>query len=280
MDLKRNNTSPRRFILISVLLLLNIIVQAQDVSSAAVVDSIANTEEEFSPAVTQENQSPPNGSDLSNEPVWTDDEWKKAIEDIEYTEGEKKKKKEEEKQDEAPEEEIEYNERSFDFNEWMRNIFLSPLAKIICILVVLLLLILLIVRLMAARIKGSKLKVSDQITVIPDNLEDNLIETDLEKYLRLALESGDHKMAVRILYLILIQLLNEQKYIKWKKEKTNRDYLNEMRSRENYNTFRDLTLLYEVVWYGDRSIDQKDFTRVRNAFEQYNKTITTNNEVA
>jgi Domain of unknown function (DUF4129) len=280
MDLKRNNTSMHRFILISVLLLLNIIVQAQGINSTVAVDSVAIDQEESSPSLIQENQTVQNGLDASNEPVWTDDDWKKAIEDIEYTEEEKKKKKEEEKQEEAPEEEIEYNERSFDFNEWMRNIFLSPLAKIICILVVLLLLILLIVRLMSARIKGTKLKVSEQISAIPDNLEDNLVETDLEKYLRLALESGDHKMAVRILYLMLIQLLNEQKYIKWKKEKTNRDYLNEMRSRENYNTFRDLTLLYEVVWYGDRSIDQKDFTRVRNAFEQYNKTITTNNEVA
>jgi hypothetical protein len=104
---------------------------------------------------------------------------------------------------------------------------------------------------------------------IEELTEENFIETDLEKLLRIALESNDYRSAVRILYLSTIQQLNSTGLILWKKDKTNKDFLREMRKHSNYKTFRDITLAYEIVWYGDRQIELQQFTSLKNIVDNF-----------
>jgi hypothetical protein len=74
---------------------------------------------------------------------------------------------------------------------------------------------------------------------------------------------------VRILYLSTIQQLNSTGLILWKKDKTNKDFLREMRKHSNYKTFRDITLAYEIVWYGDRQIELQQFTSLKNIVDNF-----------
>jgi Domain of unknown function (DUF4129) len=61
--------------------------------------------------------------------------------------------------------------------------------------------------------------------------------------------------------------------IAWKKDKTNRDYLNEIRGRNNYNDFRQLTLVYEIVWYGDTPVKQEEFSNVHRLFNTFKSNL-------
>ncbi len=205
----------------------------------------------------QENQS------TSEEKVWTDEEWKKAVEGIEYVEEAKKEKKEEDNNEfKIPE-----NSSAWD-GAWLK----SPTTKVVVILITLALLIFTLIKLLGKTGNANAKVYTDNIT-IEELTEENFIETDLEKLLRLALESNDYRSAVRILYLSTIQQLNTTGLILWKKDKTNKDFLREMRKHSDYKTFRDITLAYEIVWYGDRQIELQQFTSLKNIVDNFSEKI-------
>lgn len=199
----------------------------------------------------------------AEEKVWTDEEWKKAVEGIEYVEEDKKEKKEEDNNEfKIPE-----NASSWD-GEWLK----SPTTKVVVILITLALLIFTLIKLLGKTGNANAKVYTDNIT-IEELTEENFIETDLEKLLRLALESNDYRSAVRILYLSTIQQLNTTGLILWKKDKTNKDFLREMRKHSDYKTFRDITLAYEIVWYGDRQIELQQFTSLKNIVDNFSQKI-------
>jgi hypothetical protein len=193
------------------------------------------------------------------EKVWTDEEWKKAVEGIEYIEEAKKEKKEEDNNEfKIPE-----TSSSWD-GAWLK----SPTTKVVVILITIALLIFTLIKLLGKTGNANAKVYMDNIS-IEELTEENFIETDLEKLLRIALESNDYRSAVRILYLSTIQQLNSTGLILWKKDKTNKDFLREMRKHSNYKTFRDITLAYEIVWYGDRQIELQQFTSLKNIVDNF-----------
>lgn len=86
--------------------------------------------------------------------------------------------------------------------------------------------------------------------------EEKLLELNLEDLLKKALLEADFKMAFRLHYLLLIKLLKDRKYIRWQKEKTNHEYLRELRDTFAYSPFRKITAMYEMIWYGDRPVNE------------------------
>ncbi|MBK8923969.1 MAG: DUF4129 domain-containing protein [Saprospirales bacterium] len=103
-----------------------------------------------------------------------------------------------------------------------------------------------------------------EITV--DNLDTYLHETDLDRFLREALARQDYTQAIRIYFLQIIKQLSESEAINWSKEKTNRDYLLEMRPHPQYETFRGLTRTFERVWYGNIALSAAEFARLEPAY--------------
>ena len=91
---------------------------------------------------------------------------------------------------------------------------------------------------------------------------------DFPTLLNEALERKDYRSAVRIHYLQLLQSLSSSGRIDWRPEKTNGEYLAELRSSTLYDPMRRLTLLFDYVWYGEFPIDGGEYERVRVDFEQ------------
>ena len=119
--------------------------------------------------------------------------------------------------------------------------------------------------------KNTKVDEQEQITL--ENLEEHIHETDLDRFLRAALAEGDYRMAVRIYYLMVIRDLSARNWIQWKKDEVNRQYLNEMSSQPLYPVFRDLTRIFEAIWYGEYSLDDQRFGELKGQFEQILKEI-------
>jgi hypothetical protein len=104
---------------------------------------------------------------------------------------------------------------------------------------------------------------------------ENIEELDTDDLLKHALSGGDLRLAVRVHYLLLLKKLNEVGLIVWKKDKTNREYLSELYGRNNcYDDVRNLTLAYEFVWYGERSVSSDSFQRLSGEFESVNRQIS------
>lgn len=116
----------------------------------------------------------------------------------------------------------------------------------------------------------SRLKEGDQHKAYSfEELEEYIHETELDRYLRVALEAGEFKAAVRVYYLMTIKALSENNCIAWKRDKTNFDYVREMRRHPDYKAFRKLTYTFEVVWYGDTELDQTIYRKISPDFEAF-----------
>ncbi|MFK7901194.1 MAG: hypothetical protein AB8B61_10610, partial [Cyclobacteriaceae bacterium] len=90
-----------------------------------------------------------------------------------------------------------------------------------------------------------------------------------------AIHTKDYKRAVRLLYLQLIISLGENGMIKWKKEKTNQDYYLELKAKETIaNNFSFLTKVYEMVWFGEKVIDEPAFTGIHRHFLELKPIIS------
>ena len=110
--------------------------------------------------------------------------------------------------------------------------------------------------------------VSADITVSTD---DNA--NDLNSLLRNAIKNGNYRLAVRYLYLQSLELLAERKFIEINSNKTNYEYVSELRKHKFVNDFASLTLQYEYVWYGEYPVDTKLFDQIQDGFTRFNKLI-------
>jgi hypothetical protein len=115
---------------------------------------------------------------------------------------------------------------------------------------------------------GRRSRVSDFIEV-----DENIHEMNFDALIAEAVAAGQYRRAVRLLYLKGLKALTDGGAIDWRKGKTNRDYLHELRESPLRAPFADATLLFEYVWYGDMPIDESVFRSVRENLEGFITTI-------
>lgn len=194
--------------------------------------------------------------------IWTNEAWRESKEGIAYSKIEKK---------EVEDLDIDIDEGWFDL-DWNFDWLKSPYTKFIIIAIVIILLAAALVYFLSANVKGDK-SVKTDLEFDLLQMEEAVLESDFDRFLRLALEGNDYRVAVRILFLRLLQKLHESEWIIWKKNKTNQDFLNEVRNRENYIQFRDLTLAFEIVWYGDQKITKEQFDQLEYLFNSFQNNL-------
>jgi len=116
-------------------------------------------------------------------------------------------------------------------------------------------------------IKGAKKKVAKKdisSTVNIKNVEANLNKSDMEILIDQSLKEKNYMLAVRLHYLWAIKELNSKKLIRWKRDKTNRDYMREMRKTDLNKPFREVTNIFERVWYGSQeTLGQSDYLTIQ-----------------
>lgn len=206
-------------------------------------------------------------SSPSREEVWSDQSWKNAKKGIEF----KEDKKEEEKEDKKTEIDLdEFVDNDWDWNfDWLKR----PLTKTIIIILALVGLGFMLAYLLRQSSLDRDLKVQEDMMYSLEKLEEDVPKSDFDKFLEACIQSGDYKTAVRVLYLQLLQHMHQNAWIVWKKNKTNREFLNEIRGKSSYKTIRDLTLAYEIVWYGEQTVTSTQFEMLRKAFIDVNAIV-------
>jgi hypothetical protein len=98
--------------------------------------------------------------------------------------------------------------------------------------------------------------------------DESIEQTDFDQLISREIESGNLNLAVRYLYLKLLQVLSQQQYILWQKDKTNREYAQELSQRAFFYDFKRVTNAYEYVWYGKFQISMQVLCDVRDNVNQ------------
>ena len=202
--------------------------------------------------------------------LFDDAEWKawsikreeaKYLEDLEK---EQKKRKKESTEEDSP-----------SVNKGLMKAFATFLLIIIGIVVA----FFLVRQLMGLRLRprNRKIKRQAQLVIDLEEIEDRLEEVALDDYIEQATREGNYGLAIRLYYLEALKVLSLHQHIKWKKDKTNKDYLREMKDSDHINSFQQITRLFERVWYGNQSINLRIFQGIAPNFKRFIDTIKAQN---
>ena len=174
------------------------------------------------------------------------------------------------------------------FKEWLANFFknifkftdsksandfVDILLRVIAILIVLSVIYMIVKSIMNKEGQWVFGKNSDRKIINYDEIEKNLHKVDFEKLIQKSLESGENRLTIRYYYLWLLKKMSEKNLIEWDVEKTNSDYLYEIKDEAQKEDFAYLSYLYNNIWYGEFELDEATFAKARNAFEKSIKKI-------
>ena len=209
-----------------------------------------------------------------NRRAFEQQDWKKAIEGLNYEEPASQKKRREEAEQRKRQEgqhgeryEAMRREPGFGMSSQLGSAILKFLAILLIAVVVAILLRAILGLEMAPRNKKIRRQgISGPINL--DEIEENIHETDLDAYIRQALAEGDYVLAIRLYYLAILKELSLKKAIRWKKDKTNRQYLQEMQQSALAVPFGEATRFFEQAWYGGRPVGESEYRQMEPTFRE------------
>ncbi|WP_207493336.1 DUF4129 domain-containing protein [Aridibaculum aurantiacum] len=88
-----------------------------------------------------------------------------------------------------------------------------------------------------------------------------------------AIAAKDYRLAVRLLYLQSLKIMADNSIIDWKLNKTNSDYVREVKDRPWQPLFSRLTYQFEYAWYGEAHVTAEGFEDLKQAFTQLHKLV-------
>lgn len=185
------------------------------------------------------------------------DTWQKATKDVNYTENFK---------------EFEKKNKNLDKTKERKSV--SPALLLIPLVAIAIFIIVLIVMFIvnAPRVTVSRKIIKSNHIETEDN-PDEYTNDDLASLLNRALEDKDYRLAIRIQFLMLIKLLQDDDRIIWKKEKTNFDYYFEIKENNIKEIFRSIVLTFERIWYANYKASNKTFQQISTQYSKINTLI-------
>ena len=111
-------------------------------------------------------------------------------------------------------------------------------------------------------IRSSKIN-SPELEVFDEDIH----AIDFDSVIDDAVQKGNYRKAVRYLYIKFLKVLTDNEFIEWQINKTNKDYRKEMSKSKYFSIFKNLTFVYEYVWYGEFIINRKQFNEFHKEFK-------------
>lgn len=107
--------------------------------------------------------------------------------------------------------------------------------------------------------------------ILGEVIEENVSAADLLQNATELARQGEYRKAIRRAYIALLCELEQKGKLRLQRARTNRDYLQALRSEEHiYPNFSRMTGEYETVWYGQGRASEEDF---RDFVSRYKETV-------
>lgn len=154
----------------------------------------------------------------------------------------------------------------FDFGNGPNSLSgLEITMKVIAILIILFVVYLIVKTIINKEGGWIFSKSSNKITV-SETSEENIHALDFNTLITKVKNEKNYRLATRYYYLWLLKTFSDKSIIEWDIEKTNGDYLNEIKTIELKNEFQFLSYVYEYSWYGEFDLTETDFEKTEIAF--------------
>ncbi len=145
----------------------------------------------------------------------------------------------------------------------------SLIFKIICGLIVLVVIYFIIRLFMNHKGKWFFQKKNEAVSIDINDAEQLIQSADFEQLICEVEKQGNTRQSIRLYYLWLLKDLKEKELIIWLPEKTNADYMAELKNGALRERFSYLSYLYNYIWYGEFSITGDDYLGAKKAFLIY-----------
>ena len=100
-------------------------------------------------------------------------------------------------------------------------------------------------------------------------ITEDIFSIDYDKEIKNAVQAQNFKQAVRLYYLQTLSLLSGNGYIQFQQDRTNSVYLRQLYNKAPYQSFRNLTHIFEYTCYGKFELNQPAFEKVQKDFETF-----------
>lgn len=101
---------------------------------------------------------------------------------------------------------------------------------------------------------------------VSELVEENIHNVDFKKIISVSKSEKEYRTSIRYYYLWLLKSMADKKIIEWDIEKTNSDYLHEIKNIDTKSEFQFLSYIYEYCWYGEFTISETDFQKAEKSF--------------
>lgn len=154
----------------------------------------------------------------------------------------------------------------FDFGNLDNSISgFNILMKIIAFLIVAFV-IYMIVKLIINKEGGWIFAKSSKKIMVSEVVDENIHTIDFESIIKKSKQESNYRLTIRYYYLWLLKSFSDANKIEWDIEKTNSDYLLEIKSIETKEDFQYLSYVYDYIWYGEFEISEIEFKKVEATF--------------
>jgi hypothetical protein len=148
---------------------------------------------------------------------------------------------------------------------WFRNLIW---AIIVCSFVIVLVLFLMKSNIQLFHRKPAALQTSNALTP-----NENIFSIDYEREIMQAKQAGDLRLAVRLYYLQTLALLSGRHLIQYKGDRTNSEYVTQLRQSSLYTPFKKLTRHFEYTWYGQFPVSAEIFANMETDFSTFKNSM-------
>ncbi len=148
-------------------------------------------------------------------------------------------------------------------------VFLRSLPYILIII----LLFLLVKFFLNVNARGLFYAKNNEASVTLSEEEHILKNEDIDQLIQKAINEKNYRLAIRYYYLLVLKQLGDRGLIAWEPQKTNDDYIKELKNKELQKPFYHITRLYDYIWYGDFPIDESQYLKAEDQFTTLRKTL-------
>ena len=104
---------------------------------------------------------------------------------------------------------------------------------------------------------------------------ENVLLNNSDELFKKAMKNKQYNIALRISYLKILKNLSDKEIIVLKPEKTNSEYLADVKKESLKSQFSHVINIFEYIWYGNVGFDEKLLLRFVDTFEEFNQTVLT-----
>ncbi len=155
---------------------------------------------------------------------------------------------------------------------WLEKVFSSLAVKRIFAVLAIVFILAIVYKLFFAKGVFLRKTYSGKVFEVQADSNDDA-KDDFAGLIKRAVAEKNFRLAVRYHFKQTLSLLAEKNHLVIGSDKTNYQYVRELRSSSIKNDFSALVMYYEYVWYGELEIDENVFMGIKNKFLTFNNQL-------